>query len=430
MLTRLAKFSLFIVLSCSASLHAEVNLSDVKNSEILMYVGEVKSLSFDQIKRIAVGNGKMFSTNIIDNKELLLIGEGVGDSSLVVWSGNNQRTVYTVRISQRDSDYAYRNLSVMFKDIPTIQVNTIGTSVVISGTASKENLERVAATAKMFPAAVSIARQEEVSMTKMVYMKVQIIEMKKSLSESIGLLWDPNAVGPSLGLSGNFGSGKPQVAGPLKGILPVANNGLLTYLGISSLIKTTINLAKNNGDVYMLAEPELSARSGGEAKFLAGGQIPLPSTSALGAGSVEFKDYGIRLSIKPVADDLGNIVATIKTEISSIDRAVQVNNIPGFLTRQTETEINVKNGQTIVMSGLVSNDMLNGATKVPGIGDIPVIGRLFRSDDFSSGRTDLVILVTPTIIDPSSTINRERLEKGMDIRERFEQKLSNKDIID
>jgi pilus assembly protein CpaC len=418
------------VLSCSASLHAEVNLSDVKNSEILMYVGEVKSLSYDQIKRIAVGNGKMFSTNIIDNKELLLIGEGVGDSSLVVWSGNNQRTAYTVRIGNRDSDYAYRNLSAMFKDIPTIQVNTIGTSVVISGTASKRNLDRIEATVKMFPVAVSIARQEEVSMTKMVYMKVQIIEMKKSLSESIGLLWDPNAAGPSLGLSGNFGSSTPQLAAPLKGVLPVANNGLLTYLGISSLIKTTINLAKNNGDVYMLAEPELSARSGGEAKFLAGGQIPLPSTSAFGSGSVEFKDYGIRLSIKPVADDLGNIVATIKTEISSIDRAVQVNNIPGFLTRQTETEINVKNGQTIVMSGLVSNDMLNGASKVPGIGDIPVIGRLFRSDDFSSGRTDLVILVTPTIFDPSSTINRERLDKGMDIRERFEQKLSNKDIID
>jgi pilus assembly protein CpaC len=430
MLTRLAKFSLFIVLSCSASLHAEENLSDVKNREILMYVGEVKTLSADRIQRIAVGNGKMFTTSIIDNRELLLIAENVGDSSLVVWSGNNQRTVYTVRISQRDSNYAYRNLSAMFKDIPTIQVNTIGTSVVISGTASKENLERVAATAKMFPEAISIAREEEVSMKKMVHMKVQIIEMKKSLSESIGLQWPGSAAGPSLGFSGNFGSTKPQLAGPLKGILPVANNGLLTYLGISSLISTTINLAKNNGDAYVLAEPELSARSGGEAKFLAGGQIPLPSTSALGAGSVEFKDYGIRLSIKPVADDLGNIVASIKTEISSIDPSVSVSGIPGFLTRQSETEINVKNGQTIVMSGLVSNDMLNGASKLPGISNIPVIGHLFRSDNFSSGRTDLVILVTPTITDPSSTINRERLDKGMDIRERFEQKLSNKDIID
>jgi pilus assembly protein CpaC len=82
------------------------------------------------------------------------------------------------------------------------------------------------------------------------------------------------------------------------------------------------------------------------------------------------------------------------------------------------------------MSGLVNTDMSNDAVKVPGLSSIPVLGRLFRSDNFKSGRTDLVILVTPTIIDPASTINRERVEKGMDIRERFEHKLSNKDIID
>jgi len=179
-----------------------------------------------------------------------------------------------------------------------------------------------------------------------------------------------------------------------------------------------------------LAEPELSARSGGEAKFLAGGQIPLPATSALGAGSVEFKDYGIRLTIKPNADNDGNISASISTEVSSIDPSVSVQGIPGFLTRQSESEINVKNGQTIVMSGLVNTDMSNDATKVPGISSIPVLGRLFRSDNFKSGRTDLVVLVTPTIVDPYSTITRERVDKATDIRETFERKLNNKDLID
>ena len=82
------------------------------------------------------------------------------------------------------------------------------------------------------------------------------------------------------------------------------------------------------------------------------------------------------------------------------------------------------------MSGLVNTEMSNDAARVPGIGNVPVLGRLFRSDSFRSGRTDLVILVTPTITDPGSTINRERIEKGMDIRERFERKLSNQDIID
>jgi len=268
-------------------------------------------------------------------------------------------------------------------------------------------------------------------MKKMIYMKVQIVEMKKSVMENIGLQWPGSASGPMLGFAGNFGSDRAQTSGDLKGVLPVpGKGGLTTYLGISSLIQTTLNLAKDNGDAYTLAEPELSARSGGEAKFLAGGQIPLPATSALGAGSVEFKDYGIRLSIKPVADDDGNIMASISTEISSVDSSVSVQGIPGFLTRQSESDINVRNGQTIVMSGLVNADMSNDATKVPGISDIPVLGRLFRSDSFKSGRTDLVILVTPTIVDPNSTINRERINKVMDIRESFERKLNNKDLID
>ncbi|MDB5764478.1 MAG: flp pilus assembly protein secretin CpaC [Herminiimonas sp.] len=430
MLTRLLIICSWCFLAFSGVVHAQDKPAETRSGEIQLFVGEVKILPVDKIQRIAVGNGKLFSTSVLDNKELLLIAEAVGDSSLVIWSDKNRKTVYTVRISPRDAGDANRNVSALLKDIPGIQITPVGTNVIISGTASKENLQRIATAVRMYPQAASLVREEEVSMKKMVYMKVQIIEMKKSLLDNIGLQWPGSFDGPKVGFSGNFGTDRPQTQGPLKGILPVPNSGLLTYLGISSLISTTINIAKNNGDAYMLAEPELSARSGGEAKFLAGGQIPLPAISSLGGGSVEFKDYGVRLSIKPVADDQGNIMASVKTEISSIDSSVSVQGIPGFLTRQSETEVNVKNGETIVMSGLVNTDMSNDTTRVPGISNIPVLGRLFRSDNFKSGRTDLVILVTPTITDPASTINRERLEKSMDIRERFERKLSNQDIID
>lgn len=424
--------TLFVLCTASAFSSAQAQqILSPQNAEIVMFVGEVKILPTGKIHRIAVGNGKMFTTSVLSNNELLLIGEAPGDSSLVIWSDNTRKIAYTVRVSQRDAGDAYRAMSAMLSDIPNIQISPVGSNVVISGAASKDNIARINAAVKMYPQASNLVREEEVSMTKMVYMKVQIIEMRKSLLENIGLNWPGSASGPMLGFSGNFGSTRPQTQGPLKDILPVpGKGGLTTYLGVSSLIQTTLNLAKNNGDAYTLAEPELSARSGGEAKFLAGGQIPLPATSALGAGSVEFKDYGIRLSIKPFADDNGNISAKIATEISSVDMSVSVQGIPGFLTRQSESEINVKNGQTIVMSGLVNSEMSNDATKVPGISSVPVLGRLFRSDSFKSGRTDLVVLVTPTIFDPASTINRERIEKSMDMREGFERKLNNQDIID
>lgn len=436
---RLITLILWSLLALIGSAHAQESTPDAKSNEILMYVGEVKTIAADRISRIAVGNGKLITTSILGNKELLLIAEAAGDTSLVIWSGTSHRQVYTVRVSPRDSGDAYRKVGAILKDIPGIRINAVGTNVIISGTASKENIARIDTVLKAYPQATSLVSEEEMSMKKMVYMKVQIVEMNKSLLENIGLQWPGSFSGPMVGFSGNFGSTRPTQA-PLKDVLPVgfvdaANQkqvlgGFHTYLGISSLINTTINLAKNNGDVYSLAEPELSARSGGEAKFLAGGQIPLPVQSALGSGSVEFKDYGIRLAIKPIADNDGNVVASIKTEVSSIDPSVSVQGIPGFLTRQSETEVNVKNGQTIVMSGLVNSTMSNDSTRIPGLGDIPVLGRLFRSDGFRSGRTDLVILVTPTIIDPASTINRERIDKGMDMRERFERKLNNQDIVD
>ena len=429
MFNRLATLCVFSLLSVTSFVQAQ-QVAPPQHTEIVMFVGEVKILPTGRIQRIAVGNGKMFTTSVLNNNELLLIGEAAGDSSLVIWSDNNRKTVYTIRVSPRDAGDAYRNVTAMLQDIPNVQVSQVGSNVILSGSASKENLSRIASAVKMYPQAASVVREEEVSMKRMIYMKVQIIEMKKSLIENIGLQWPGSAAGPMLGFSGNFGSSRPA-SGALEDILPVpGKGGLTTYLGISSLIQTTLNLAKNNGDAYTLAEPELSARSGGEAKFLAGGQIPLPATSALGAGSVEFKDYGIRLTIEPTADEYGNIMAKIATEVSSIDPSVSVQQIPGFLVRQSQSEINVKNGQTIVMSGLVNTEMSNDATKVPGISRIPVLGRLFRSDSFRNGRTDLVVLVTPTIFDPSSTINRERIEKGMDIRESFERKLNNQDIID
>lgn len=429
MFNRLATLCVFSLLSVASFVQAQ-QVVPPQHAEIVMFVGEVKILPTGRIQRIAVGNGKMFTTSVLNNNELLLIGEAAGDSSLVIWSENNRKTVYTIRVSPRDAGDAYRNVTAMLQDIPNVQISQVGSNVILSGSASKENLARIASAVKMYPQAASVVREEEVSMKRMIYMKVQIIEMKKSLIENIGLQWPGSAAGPMLGFSGNFGSTRPA-SGALEDILPVpGKGGLTTYLGISSLIQTTLNLAKNNGDAYTLAEPELSARSGGEAKFLAGGQIPLPATSALGAGSVEFKDYGIRLTIEPTADEYGNIMAKIATEVSSIDPSVSVQQIPGFLVRQSQSEINVKNGQTIVMSGLVNTEMSNDATKVPGISRIPVLGRLFRSDSFRNGRTDLVVLVTPTIFDPASTINRERIEKGMDIRESFERKLNNQDIID
>jgi pilus assembly protein CpaC len=189
-------------------------------------------------------------------------------------------------------------------------------------------------------------------------------------------------------------------------------------------------LAISNGDAGVLASPELATRSGGEAKFLAGGQVPLPVTSPTGQISVTFKDYGIKLNVMPVVDDNNLIQAKLETEVSSIDPSVRVQGIPGFLTRSTSSDINLKSGQTIVLSGLVNQDLSNNINKFPWLGDVPILGVFFKSKNFQANRSDLVMFVTPTVVDPSSTANQQRLDKGKQLRDRFEGILGKKGIVD
>jgi pilus assembly protein CpaC len=320
--------------------------------------------------------------------------------------------------------------------MPGIKVDRVGQHVVVSGNASKADLQRIASVTGLFPQTLNLVREEEVTMKRMVYMKVQIVEMKKSLSESIGIQWDTTINGPGAGTAGDVITSNnplfriPQ-ASPGFPTLPLTIQSFRNYFGIATGISSKINLAVSNGDAWVLASPELSTRSGGEARFLAGGQIPvITPASGLSPATVTYKDYGIKLTIKPVADDKGFVSTNVSTEVSTIDNSVAVNNQPGFLTRQTDSEINVQAGQTMVISGLVSNDLARDVQKVPWLGDLPILGPLFRSTNFRNGRTDLVIFVTPTVADPNSTINRERLDKALDMQEKFQQRLGPKGIVD
>jgi pilus assembly protein CpaC len=400
------------------------------DKEIVMFVGEIKSIPANKAYRVAVGNGSMISTKFIEPDQMLIIAEGVGDSSLVLWSPKGEIQHYILRIGPKDSGFAYRAATEVLSDISSIQIVPMGPNIAIVGAASPSQLVRIAALAQRYPQLMPMVKELDVEMKKMIYMKVQIIEAKKSFSEALGVTWPGAIAGPNLAFSGNVGSTDPVAAAAANVTLPLATGGLRTYLGITSNIQTTINLAKNNGDLTILAEPELSARSGGIATFLAGGQIPIQTAGALGTASISYKDYGIKLTISPAADDKGNVIAGIKTELSQLDQSTAVNNTPGFLTRSSETEINVRSGQTMVISGLINRDMQNDIVKVPGLGELPIIGALFRSKSFRTNRSDLLIAVTPIVVDPTGTMNQERIDKGLDMKERFERNLSKKDIAD
>jgi len=423
----------FLCLAALAGLSARTFAADATApapEEIVMFQGEIQTVPVNKVYRVAIGNGNLVSTRFIDNTQLLIIAEAAGDTSMVLWSPEGEVRRYTVRIGPKDSGFAYRAAKSMLSDITGIDIVPVGPNIAITGSASPSQVARINAVVQRFPQLMSLVRELDVEMKKMVYMKVQIIEAKKSFSEQLGVSWPATIAGPIVGFAGNLGSTNAAAAATAGINLPLAAGGLRTFLGITSAIQSTINLAKSRGDLETLAEPELSARSGGQASFLAGGQIPIQTSGALGATNITYKDYGIKLTMKPAADERGNVITGIHAELSQLDQSTAVGGTPGFLTRTADTEINIKSGQTMVISGLVNKDMQNDVSAVPGLGDLPVLGPLFRSRDFRNNRTDLLIVVTPLIVDPSSTVNQERIQKQLDMREKMDRNIGKQEIVD
>lgn len=281
----------------------------------------------------------------------------------------------------------------------------------------------------------------------MIAMEVRFLEVKKSALENIGLNWQKSTAGPVFGVVGDFktnqhyrpassgtldSSGVPGLVSNLPGttaessavgrIAPFA-----MYFGLQATLASVINLMEQKGDAIVLAEPILSCRSGGAAKFLAGGEIPLPTTSGIGTTSVQFKPYGIKFEINPTLTESGSIAARVMTELSTIDPAIKVGDLPAFLSRQTETEVNLQEGETLVISGLISEDKSKTIDQLAGLGSIPIIGKLFQSKDFRERRSEMIVFVTPRYISANSPLNQRLTDRAQQRLERAEKQISGGD---
>lgn len=227
-----------------------------------------------------------------------------------------------------------------------------------------------------------------------ILIKARLIEVRKSALRDIGIDWADVAAGPFFSTSDG--------------------------VDLSTTVDSVINLLMDRGDARLLAEPTLTCINGGQADFVVGGEVPIPVQNQDGALNVMFKQFGILLNVEPQANDAGLIRTKVGVEVSSIDKANAVLGIPGFVTRKTNTEMNVQSGEPMVVAGLFSADDAKTVAKLPGLGSLPVLGELFKSRQFRRGETELVVLVTPQIIAADSPFIAEgvrrfdRLERESD----------------
>lgn len=390
-----------------------------------LYVGEVKILQVKDIKRIAVGNASLVSTSLLTNGQLLLIGEAAGDTNIHIWFNDGTENDITIRIKEGYGTLAHKadEVRTLLQDVKGLNVRVVGERIVLSGRIDRTYEDVIGTVSGAFPELMDLTRKLdptqydvlELPSNKMVFMNIKITEFNKNYLENLGIQWDNPISGPSAAVALDLVDNdvfRVQSESPsLGGLEPGDATSALGFFGIATEISSRINFAVNSGNALILAEPRLATRSGGEANFLAGGEVPLQTTNQLGASNVTFKEFGISLSVKPEVDQNNNIRATVSTEVSAVDNSVAVQGIPGFLTRKTTTDISMHSGDTLVISGLINQQVSKDINRLKFLSDIPILGELFKSKTFRDQKSELVIFVTPTVFDSESDLNQRELNR-------------------
>lgn len=382
--------------------------------EVEMFVGETRVIAEPNAGRLAVGNGKALSAAVMDDREILLIANDVGVSSLHIWTRNGRNRRIKVTILPGETARVTREIAAFLAAIPNAKSSVVGDKVIIEGDSLGDyDLAKIEELAKRYPQIVNFTNR--IGWEKMIVMDVRVVEFPIRSLREIGLKWNTTG-GVAFGgvwqpfRRGNDGpyqidlqtgaSNAPPISTPIGGGVPLTSS-----LNILSVLNTglnaQLNLMEQNGTAVILAQPTLSTRSGAKASFLAGGEFPY-SVSNINGTTIVFKPYGIRLDIEPRVDRNGVIRARIMSEVSDIDTSVATAAGPALRTRKTETEFNVMQGGTIVLSGLLKRDSSTTIDKVPFLGDIPVLGALFRSKRFQNDETELVVFVTPVAVDKNT----------------------------
>lgn len=390
-------------------------------------VGQAMVLEEPNVRRIAVGNGRVMQVTALDQRQILLLPEAAGQSTLHLWGRNGQERRYLVNVTATDARRTAAEINRLLDHSPGVKAHAVGDQVVVSGShPSEQDAWRSQEVLKRFPQALNLVSRG--GFERMVDMEVRMIEIGRNALDRLGVRWQsrdgtPFALdGPTFGLLGDFKRSSPFLPGGAAGdagfALRPRVSPFATAASLATAMTSVVDLLVQNGDAAVLAEPRLSCRSGGSARFVAGGELPIPVIGANGSASVQFKEYGVRFEVSPTVSEAGVISASLHAEISSINPEVSVRDVPGLRKQSAATEVNLREGETLVIAGMVSNEVSGAIDRIPGLGDLPILGRLFRSRRFQNRETELIVLITPRLHEGGPTYGAEQ---GIDMGRRFDQ---------
>lgn len=450
--------------------------SAVVAQTLVIVRGQQKTIDAPDMNRIAVGNPAIADVKAL-NKQILVTAIEQGQTDIIIWDMNDKQRSVKVQVVEIDPQAVAREIRRLLKDVEGIRVAAMNSKVIIEGKAlRKEDLDTIKKIAALYPEVTNLATlspavldtvsnhinielketgltgvtaerlgkqiiiQGEVpskddkekiniiasafdvniknlakvgvSLKKMILVNVDFIEIEKNKMTDTGIDWDDllSVTGVMSGVA-EFGS-------------EVESRQLNGAFSLGANYGAAIKMLQSNKNAHIIARPKLLCRSGEKAEFLAGGEIPI-KIATLGTAKVEWKQFGIILNIEPIVDNNDHIATAIEVENSTINDFVDGQ--PAFQSSRVKTNINVKSGEIIVLSGLVNREHAKAVNKIPLLGSIPILGELFKSRSFRANQSELVIFVTPVVMSPDDPENKQLIqktrEKNKNVAENFGFKL-------
>ncbi|QOY89978.1 type II and III secretion system protein family protein [Paludibaculum fermentans] len=400
-----------IVVSGAQALHAQGGAEDIR-----VTLGKSVVIDYpEDVNRISTSNPEVVDYVPVSTREILLHAKGLGAATLVIWAKSGQRNFYNINVEQ-NLEPARKLIRDAFPK-EDIQVASAKDTISITGTVSSQLVvdRLVAYITPMAKSVVNNLRVKAGPIEKQVMLRVKFAELNRNYSNqfavnltSLGAL---NTVG-SVG-TGQFGSIKANSIGGENSFSITDALNVFAFrpdLNLAAFVK----LLQQQGMLQILAEPNLITSNGKEASFLVGGEFPVPVLQGganSGAVTIQFREYGIRLTFNPTLTENGTLKMYVKPEVSTIDlaNAVSVSGfvIPALATRRVESTIELGPGQSFIIGGLVDDRTNEVFAKMPGLANIPLLGQLFKSRNENRQKTELIVLVTPEFVEPLNAADQK-----------------------
>lgn len=412
--------SLFSLLCLALVLAPQIGRPETNDILLALTIVAGRGIVVDSpadIRRVAISNGEIAEAIVASPREILVNGKAAGETSMVVWQQSGTRRVYNIIVLRNNS-----GLEAIRRQLQTelpgqgIGVDFENEVPIVHGVASDlTSANRALALAGTLGRPVNLLKVQVPQTDPQIILKIKFANVDRSVSQSLGINFFSNGATNTIGSIGTQQFSPPRItngqSGGKSASTPTVtlSEALNVFLFRPDLnLGATIEALASRNLLQILAEPNLLTLNERPASFLAGGEFPFPTLQGGGAGlgavTIQFREFGIRLNFTPSVTPRGTIRLNVSPEVSSLDYAnalvVQGYTIPALSTRRVSTEVELEDGQSFAIAGLLDNRVTENLSKIPGLGDIPVLGKLFQSRQVSRSNTELLVVVTPEIIRP------------------------------